>query len=168
MPEYRKNREWSDIMIPQIKAIVGPLLLKPASFELDAMQATDLIIMAAKDMRIAARVRRPEYFDKYKHQFTIRCELESGAETEFSKICKGFGDWMFYGHADAANNIHFWSVIDLAAFRAALILNESRKKLRVEQKSNGDGSHFYAFDFESFPSNPPLLVASSHDIRASA
>ena len=50
--------EWSDIFLPQIKKIVGPLLLEPASFELDASEATDLVVLKARDMRIGCRVRR--------------------------------------------------------------------------------------------------------------
>ena len=35
MGAYVDDREWSDIMLGQVKDIVGPLLLPPASLELD-------------------------------------------------------------------------------------------------------------------------------------
>lgn len=166
MSSYATDREWSDIMIPQIRGIVGPRLLEPAPFELDASEATDLLLFKAKDMRIAARVRRPGYADRYPFEFTIRARRESGAETEMSKIINGFGDWMFYGHADEENTICRWFLIDLHSFRSALI--HRPPGLKYDKKDNGDGTHFVAYDVRSFPSAPPLLVDSSHDIRAAA
>jgi hypothetical protein len=56
----------------------------------------------ARDMRVAARVRRSGYAQRYPHQFTIRSRVASGAETELSRIVNGKGDWMFYGHSNAA------------------------------------------------------------------
>ena len=166
MGAYATDREWSDIMIPQIRGIVGPRLLKPAPFDLDACEATDLLLFKARDMRIAARVRRPGYADRYPFEFTIRAHRESGAETEMSKIIDGFGDWMFYGHADETNTICRWFLIDLHSFRATLIRRPAG--LKLNRKDNGDGTHFVAYDVRSFPEHPPLLVASSHDIRAAA
>jgi hypothetical protein len=60
MTAYRRDRAWSDAFIPAIKKIVGPYLLEPSSFEIDAQQATDLIVLLARDLRIAARVRLPD------------------------------------------------------------------------------------------------------------
>lgn len=53
-------------------------------------------------MLIAARFRRPSYYPRYAHQFTIRPSLSSGAETELSKVVNGYGDWTFYGHVSAS------------------------------------------------------------------
>lgn len=156
---YEKNRLWSDRFIPQIKTIVGPLLLEPANFIRDATEATDLIVLTARDMRIAARVRRPGYADRYPFEFTIRAKLDSGSETELSKIVNGWGDWLFYGHAcQQEKNIERWMVVNLHALRAGLI--RSRKNIRFGNKDNGDGSHFKWFDVRSFPPEPPILVAS--------
>ena len=68
----------------------GPLNVAPEP--MDRLQATDLVMLDARDMRIAARVRRPGYFQRYPHQFTIRSSLPSGGETELSKIVNGKGD----------------------------------------------------------------------------
>ncbi len=76
MGDYQPDRSWSDIFIPDIKRIVGPLLLEPASFEIDTKQATDLIILRARDQMIAARVRRPGFWDRYQYQFTIRARRD--------------------------------------------------------------------------------------------
>lgn len=171
MASYQKDRAWSDITIPHIRKIVGPLLLEPAPFELDAKQATDLLVFKARDMRIAARVRRPGYADKYPYEFTIRAHRDNGVETELSKIINGFGDWLFYGHANEANEICRWMVIDLNVFRSNLIKSGRQKlaggdvfRLTVNAKDNGDGTKFNAYDVRTFLPAPPIIVASSHEI----
>jgi len=170
MSAYIKNRQWSDCMIPQIKSIVGPLLLEPAPFERDAKEATDLIVLKAKDMRIAARVRRPGYAERYPFQFTIRAHLGSGVKTEFAKIAEGWGDWLFYGHADGADKIGLWWLIDLSAFRYALIMGgrDGMKDVSWQDCRNGDGTGFYAFDVRDFPASPPILISSSRPIQMRA
>ncbi|MFD1158921.1 hypothetical protein [Roseovarius aestuarii] len=49
----------SRLFLPQIKRIVGCHLLETEPDPLDWHQATDLLMLDARDMRIAARVRRP-------------------------------------------------------------------------------------------------------------
>lgn len=158
---YAINRRWSDTFLPEIKRIVGAHLLKTATDLLDMKQATDLLMLDAKDMRIAARVRRPGYSATYPYEFTIRSRVPSGAETELSKIVNGKGDWMFYGHASATGlGLDRWWLIDLKAFRAALIRQaNSGVSLRCGDKKNPDGSCFKWFDIRSFPKEPPLVVA---------
>lgn len=159
---YEEDRQWSDLMIPQIKNIIGRHLLEAASFEADAKQATDLMVFAARDMRVAARVRRPGFADKYPHEFTLRAARASGAETELSKIVNGWGDALFYGHADAQHQIVLWHFICLDAFRAALIRQSANGyAIRWSNKSNADGTVFKVFDLRSFPPRPPILIASS-------
>lgn len=158
---YDINRRWSDRYLPQIKSIVGAHLLRDAPDVLDMKQATDLLMLDAKDMRIAARVRRPGYAERYPYQFTIRSKLPSGAETELSKIINGAGDWMFYGHASASGeDIDKWWLIDLRAFRAALVRRKANG-LRWGTKANADGTQFTWFDLRSFPEEPKLLVCNS-------
>jgi len=158
---YTQDREWSDHFIPLIKRIVGPYLLNVASDEIDVTQATDLMVFTARDMRIAARVRRPGFSERYLYEFTIRAERDNGAKTELAKIVDGWADWFFYGHADEEEQfIEYWWLIDLDAFRAALIRTAMNKtSLRCGQKSNGDGTHFKWFDLRSFPEHPPILIA---------
>ncbi|MEM6277597.1 MAG: hypothetical protein AAF714_11685 [Pseudomonadota bacterium] len=62
---YGANRAWSDQYLPEIRRLVGPHLLKPAPEDLDTKQATDLMLLDARDMRLAARVRRPGYTERY-------------------------------------------------------------------------------------------------------
>ena len=159
---YVRNRRWSDQFLPDIRRIVGQHLLSIAPDELDWNQATDLLLLDAKDTRIAARVRRPGYADRFPHQFTIRAESRFGAETELSKIVNGKGDWMFYGHAlPDGHGLASWFLLDLKAFRAGLIRqSQNGYPIRWGDKRNADGTAFKWFDVRSFPSDPPLVVAS--------
>lgn len=167
---YLINRAWSDRFIPTIRSIVGPHLLTPAPLDVDANEATDLIVLSARDMRIAARIRRCGYATKYANEFTIRSRLANGHKTELAKLVDGFGDWMFYGHAadDSTTNLARWMLIDLHAWRAGLIRDRYKHKIRCDEKDNRDGTYFVFFDACSFPDDPPLLVACSHpdELRA--
>ncbi|MEM9150514.1 MAG: hypothetical protein AAGB19_08680 [Cyanobacteria bacterium P01_F01_bin.3] len=158
---YAHNRYWSDQFLPEIKRIVGTHLIREAPNELDWHQATDLMMLDAKDVRVAARVRRSGYADRYPHEFTIRSSTASGAPTELHKIVNGHGDWMFYGHADSSGHgLSSWWILDLAAFRAGLIRHtHNGPQIRYGTKTNLDGTAFRWFDITSFPAEPPLVVA---------
>lgn len=160
---YTNNRSWSDRFLPQIKQLVGGYLLETAADPFDHNHATDLMMLDARDMRVAARVRRPGYASRYPHQFTIRSAVPSGAPTELSKIVNGNGDWMFYGHSNAAQTgLDAWWLIDLRAFRAALIRHQMNgTSLVMGNQANPDGTQFKWFDMRSFPQDPPLVVAHS-------
>ncbi|SFD67678.1 hypothetical protein [Roseivivax sediminis] len=159
---YERDRAWSDQFIPQIKHIVGAHLLQAAPDALDMRQATDLLMLDGKDLRIAARVRRPGYAERFPHQFTIRSGLPSGGETELAKIVNGHGDWMFYAHANEWGGLERWWLIDLRAFRAALIRHKAGDgAIKWGNKTNPDGSRFVWFDLRSFPKHPSIVVAAS-------
>jgi len=157
MSEYKTDRQWSDGYIPAMKQIIGPRLLEESSIEVDQKNATDLIVLNAKNVMIACRLRRYEYM-KYKDQFTIRSKRDSGADTELKKIVDGWGDLMFYGFADETEKpaIAAWALIDLKAFRAHLIRNKGG--IVMGEKSNGDGTYFAWFKISSFIGDPPLLI----------
>jgi hypothetical protein len=162
---YRENRTWSDKFIPEIKKIVGPQLLDEASFEVDATEATDLIVFKAKDIRIAARVRKAGLRGDFLHQFTLRSKVRSGTKTELEKISEGWGDLMFYAHANAdETSFDRWFLIDLAAWRAQIIADSFREPrlLRHDEQSNSDGTAFRWFDVRSFAASPPIVRAASH------
>ena len=65
MAVYETDRRWSDRYIDAIRAIIGPRLLVTAPWELDRKQNTDLMVLTARDMTIACRVRRPGYASRY-------------------------------------------------------------------------------------------------------
>jgi len=158
---YSESRAWSDRFIDPIKRIVGPLMLEESSMEIDTQQVTDLMVMTAKDIRIAARVRDYRYMDRYPYDFTIRSK---GAiyKTELQKIVDGWGDWMFYGFSnEARDDIARWYVISFRAFRANLI--RRRSSIRYMEKPNMDGqTGLTAFDIRTF--TPDILVQSSHEV----
>lgn len=165
---YRSDRAWSDQFIQSICQIVGPLLLTEAPLKIDQEENTDLIVLSVDAKRIACRVRRHGYADRYPNEFTIRCRRDSGMETELSKIINGFGDWMFYGHQAALDTIEIdpWMLLDLRPFRGGLIRHLNHQHvLRCGVKPNDDGTHFKWYDATSFPENPPLIVAQSASIR---
>ncbi len=68
---------------------------------------------------------------------------------------------MFYGHAGPdGRTILNWLLIDLRAFRAALIRHKTAGSfLHMGDKRNADGTCFEWFDIRSFPKEPPLVVA---------
>lgn len=163
---YEQDRSWSDQFIPHMRMIIGPHLLVPSSVEVDTKQAADLVVFRARDMTIACRVRRYGYAERYPFEFTIRSARDSGARTELEKLTDGWGDWLFYGHAaERGSFVERWMLIDLSAWRAAMI--RDRDLLRIQKKSNGDGTHFVSFDVRSFPAGGgrrQLLIASSHGL----
>jgi hypothetical protein len=146
----------ADQFIPAIKKIVGPHLLVPASLELDRNEVTDLIVLTARDLRIAARVRRHTYLPKYAGQFTIRTRPPRSGECELNKILNEFGDWMFYGFVtEDETSFSKWWILDLSSFR----------RHYRDRASNGLMIHhleeFDSFEIASFPANPPLVLHGS-------
>lgn len=154
------RRRFSDQFIPHMQRIIGPQLIEPASFKLDTEQATDLVIFRARDLRIAARVRTPNYRKRYPYEFTIRSESH-GNKTEMHKIKEGWGDLMFYGFAsDDLSDIPIWYLLDLDRFRADLLF--CGDKLKTGHKPNGDGTEFDWFDVRTL--SPDVIHASSHAV----
>lgn len=159
---YLHDREWSDRYIPAIKAIVGQYLLVESPLEVDRKQAADLMVLNARNLTIACRVRREGYADRYPYEFTIRSRTVSGVTTELQKITNGWGDWMFYGHAapEPGIKINRWFLINLNSWRAHMIRRD-RSAIRYGEKFNSDRTSFAWFDLSSFPPEPSILVASS-------
>ncbi len=160
---WRADKAWADIYMDAVRAIVGPRLLVDAPLDRDQREATDLIVLRARDMTIGVRMRRPGYAGRYPGQFTIRAHRDSGAETELRKIVNGWGDWLFYGHAGENAEIPEWLLVDLHALRAAFIRRPELLHKPDNQvtgvRSNGDGTHFYWFNALALP--PDCLVARS-------
>lgn len=162
---YSSDRKWADQYIPRAKQLIGPFLLDVADLQRDAREATDLIIMTAKDLRIACRFRRESYFKNYGGQFTIRLARTNGMQTEFDKILRGFGDMMFYGFAsDRCFDFVEWYLIDLNAFRYHYSQDGWRERNRHLSwdaiQNSDDATSFAWFDIKSFPPDPPLLIGS--------
>lgn len=146
-PTYETNRAWSDRFLPEIKRIVGAQILQTAPDDFDMRHATDLLMLDGRDMRVAARVRRPGYAGRFPYDFTLRSRSAGGGQTELAKIVNGKGDWLFYAHANArGDGFDLWWLIDLRAFRAALIRRPGGYGLRYGTQDNHDGTQFAWFD----------------------
>jgi hypothetical protein len=152
---WASDKLWSDAYMPAVCNIVGPMLLEPAPLIRDQTEATDLIVLRARDMTIAVRIRREGYAGRYPGQFTVRSKRDSGAETELAKIIKGWGDWFFYGHASGQCGISEWIVIDLHGLRQSFQLVPSilhnPDNLVSGLKANHDGTHFRWFQADRLP-----------------
>jgi hypothetical protein len=157
--EVQRDFDWQLQFVPLVRQIIGPLLLMQAPYEMDVKRNADLIVLqTGKNQTIAMRVRRPRYFTAYGLQFTIRWHRDSGAETEMSKIKKGFGDWFFYGiveNDDAAEILRHWVVIDLAVFRRVV----DDAVAYAQTIDNHDGTYGKAFEIRRLP--PEGLIACS-------
>lgn len=167
--DFKENFAWQERYTDAVRYIVGPLLLEPADIQRDMTEATDFLVLKARDMRIGCRIRRASengeesFAERYPWEFTIRSRLSNGAKTELAKIREGWGDWLFYGHAEHNQTLGLcrWFVIDLDSFRAQVDKTPIRWK---RDKSNRDGTFFDSFDILTFRPEPSILVASSHDI----
>ena len=150
MIEWEEDKRWSDIFIPEIKSILGQLLIGEASVEDDQLKNTDLIVLELKGYRIGCRVRKHFYFTQYPNDFTIRCSRPSGVSTEFDKIMEGWGDYLFYAFANKEENrLIAWKLIDLKQFREYVdrYWKENNGIIPGKEISNTDGSSvFRAFD----------------------
>ena len=171
MSKYDHDFGWAQQYMPQVKAILGPLLLSEAPIELDQSEATDLMVLKARDMRVGVRIRRPSYNRRYQDQFTLRLSRPSGARTEWEKVLyDGFGDWLFYARA-AKGRLDPWMVVDLHALRGLFIRRHVTQWVNagaVGKQHNGDGTSFVWVDARKIEAaGHRLLVASSGlDIRA--
>jgi hypothetical protein len=161
------DRVWSDRYIPIISTVVGPHLMTPAPLWRDRNEAADLMTLAAKNVTIGVRMRRPNFAERYPYQFTLRAIRTSGTKTELDKVVDGLGDLMFYGHAAPGDEpaLAAWMLLDLAALRSVFIrhpeiLNEPGEG-RGWMRPFPDGTQSMWFDARFLARDcPKLLVAS--------
>lgn len=104
---------------------------------------------------------------EYPHQFTVRSGTRRGGPSELQKVVNGYGDWMFYGHADPAGALASWYLLDLRSFRAGLIRHSNGgPRVCWGDQKNADGTPFRWFDVRSFLGEPKLVVASNNTLAA--
>ncbi len=118
-PAVRHDFDWQRQFIPRIKQVLANYLIDEAPFEEDAKRNTDLLVLEAKTVRIACRVRRYDYLERYGGEFTLRAKRPGGIETELQKVLRGFGDFIFYGFStpDEGGELAAWVLGDLDEFR---------------------------------------------------
>ncbi len=118
MTVWEKDKRWSDIFLLEIKQILGSQLIGEPPVEEDQKRNTDLIVLKMDSVRIACRVRRFKYHNRYSDEITIRAGRPSGIKTELTKIIEGWGDYFFYGFADdSEEKLVAWRLCDLKVFR---------------------------------------------------
>jgi len=159
--DYIENRGWSDLFITQIKRELGEVFIEISPEYKDTQEATDLIIMGTGSICFACRVRRFNYFEKYKDQFTIRLKLPKYNKSEMDKIKEGFGDFYFYGFSNKQNDgsgFIQYIIFDLKTFRKYLAyLKRANREECWEIKQNVDNSpDFVSFKIECFP--PEMFI----------
>lgn len=161
---YPHLRRWSDQFLPTVQKILGPYMLEPADERLDTKEATDLVIVQAKDKRIAVRVRGKAYTEKYGDEFTIRWHANVKGYSEYHKIISGYADWLFYGFEAqlGAPEIDRWHLIDLHAFRYHMSFNPDAVKWGIKGNGPNDPSQLAWFKIDSFPKDPFILITASY------
>lgn len=166
--DFDDDFKWQMKFAPRVKSIVGPFLLRDATFEEDANEGTDLIVFSADRLRIGCRIRRPKWLkSRFRYEFTIRSWRKSGAVTEHEKFSAGWCDWFFYGFAQAVDKgfLARWCLVDLHAWRHHTAAGTYNRPIR--QQINGDGeTGFIPFDVRAFDNPPPILIASSWEDHA--
>jgi hypothetical protein len=156
MPDYLTDRQWSDRYIPELTHIAAPLLITPAPDVEDMLHNTDLIVLGANGLQVACRVRRHQYLKDYPYDITIRSGRASGAETELTKIIRGFGQYLVYAFAtEDGSQLCAWRIIDLGEFRLWFQRRAIELKgMPGKEQRNGDGaSMFRVFDVREMPAN---------------
>jgi hypothetical protein len=159
---YQNRRAYGDLFLEPAKMVIGLFAAIPASFYLDTKCATDFTITTDQP-HIAFRVRDSKYQQSYGNQFTLRCQVASGKETELDKILNGYGTWMLYcfGTEEPYPCFTSWTLIDLDSFRYHYQHNQESLSMGI--KSNNDGSALAWFDITSFPDDYPLVIGSNRD-----
>ena len=156
---WKKDKKWSDKYFPEIKRALGEYLIcEPENFNEDRERNTDLTVFELQAVRIACRIRKDNYREKYCHEFTIRSDRPTGRETELAKIIRGWGNYLFYGFADESK-LTQWFIGDLNAFRIWHSRELARNKGAPPgvAHNNFDGSS----DFRSYEKGiiPGFIVA---------
>lgn len=152
---WQGDKAWADKFLPEIKRILGEHLITQAPMEEDAEHNTDLIILKLDAIRIACRIRRYGYFEKYRDEFTIRSGRPNGCKTELAKIIEGWGDYFFYGFSNEdESGLLAWFLGDLRIFRLWGMRELARSKGRfpgMEIPNNDGSSVFRSFYICSLP-----------------
>ncbi len=152
---WKRDKTWPDRFLPEMKGILGTHLIGEPPVEEDQERNTDLIVLNLDTVRVACRVRRHQYTERFGGEFTIRAGRPSGVKTELTKVIEGWGDYIFYGFSDAAESrLAAWVLGDLKVFRYWFNrqLAENKGVVPGFGKNNTDGSStFRAFKIDELP-----------------
>jgi len=130
----------------QIKSILGRIFIKQDE-NWDVEKATDFLVLTIEPIRVAVRLRRHQYYEKYKEQITIRWTRPTGNETEIHKIRKGNVSHLFYGFVNAdENEIIQYIIGDLNVFRES-----EPVPYQLKSNKNPPDSSFAVYMLKQFP-----------------
>lgn len=151
--DVSRDFQWGRTFIPEIKRICANYLITEAPEEEDQQRNTDLLVLKAETKRIACRIRKHQYLDRYGDQFTIRAGRPSGVPTELRKLISGWGDYILYGFADQSETqLAAWFLGDLNVFRLWHQMETWRGNKPGIKQNNGDGSSwFMAYRLDDLP-----------------
>jgi hypothetical protein len=159
---FEENMTFTRKFLPEIKSICGVHFLYE-KLEEDLERNSDLVTLKLDAVRVACRVRRHQYVNTFRQEFTVRSRLESGAKTELDKVLEGWGDFMFYGFADAAEaKLDEWFLGDLSIFRQWFLRFRAANGnlFPGDERQNNDGSSW--FRYFKLADMPEAFVKDDH------
>lgn len=141
---YQEDRNFADnhfsAISHAIKSVAAKIIeVKVAPDQDDKERATDYVITADIGT-IGCRIRRSGTRKSYK-DMTIRYARASGAETEYSKIIKGYPRWYLYAWSDGNDAFEAWAFIDMDCFRKSGLLDDVSRRV----KYNRDGRTSFVY-----------------------
>lgn len=150
---FERDFDWQRGLIPEVKRVLANYLIAEAPFEEDARHNTDLIVLKLDTVRVACRLRRHDYAERYGDEFTIRERRPSGVKTELSKVLEGWGDYIFYGFANSdMTELAGWILGDLSVFRLWHHQELWQSRRPGNSQVNNDGSSsFRAYRIADLP-----------------
>ena len=98
-PAYERDRSLEDKFARVIKCVLGLQFFGRTEWA-DTREGTDFAIFSSTPVRVAVRLRRQKFYEKYPDDVTIRWSRPSGIDTEADKINKGMVGYLFYGFID--------------------------------------------------------------------
>jgi hypothetical protein len=151
MENWEKDKQSTDKYLSFVCKILGFYLIGEPPLAEDQLRNSDLMTLTLGSMRTAVRIRGFEFY-RYKNDFTIRSKRKSGLETEYTKIMKGWGDYLFYGWVNEDDtDLIEWHLLDLQYFRLG-VLDMAKKGIEIERKYNDNGAtEFMIFNYDMFP-----------------
>ncbi len=154
--DFHRDFDWQRKFIPSIKRILANYLITEAPWKEDAQHNTDLMVLEAEVVRVGCRVRSNEYA-RYHDEFTVRLSRPNGTKTELAKLLSGWGNFFFYGIANAdESDFCAWLLGDLNEFRLwhHHYLATHQGKWPGVTKPNRDGSsEFQVYKITDLPSD---------------
>jgi len=152
--------KWAQTWIPKIAPILGRYAFRESTFEEDTKEATDLIVLRAEGLRVACRVRKPGYVEKYAGEITITTRRETGSPCEWDKLDRA--DWLFYAHATKENitdeGARLWPYTIIDVKKALPKLRELKNRLPEQPNRDALGKRCFFTAFRVAALDPGCFI----------